>query len=355
VKLDAFETRAKDDKIILLKNFPYGTTIEDLRGLLSPYGQITRLLMPPAGTIAVAEYKSSLSAKTAFGGLAYRRFKESVLYLEKGPKGLFGDVPAPESTEVPSKEIGKSKVSATDLKAGSDVIEAPEVTTLFVRNLNFTTTKERLTQTFAPISEFLSAVVKTKIDPKKPGQTLSMGYGFVEFRTPAAAQSALAAMNGYVLDGHKLQLKPSEKGKNSETTGKVKAGAGKTKIIIKNLPFEATKRDVQGLFGQYGTLRTVRVPKKFGGRTRGFAFADFTTSREAQNAMESLKDTHLLGRRLVLQFASQDAKNAEEEIEIMNKKVAKQTKAIAKAKLQTDSKRRIEINENGDADGEAYA
>jgi len=84
----------------------------------------------------------------------------------------------------------------------------------------------------------------------------------------------------------------------------------------------------------------VRVPKKFGGATRGFGFADFVTAREAQGAMDALRDTHLLGRRLVLEFAEGDAEGAEEEIERMQRKVAEQSGVIEVARLREGRRRR---------------
>lgn len=337
--------------------------------------------MPPAGTIAIAEFTSAPAARVAFAGLAYRRFKESVLFLEKAPKGLFTynfdlakvvpnaeQLSAVAALSQPSKD---AKPSATDLLTQGSTADTA---TLFVRNLNFSTTSALLTEAFRPIDGFMSARVKTKTDPKKPRQTLSMGFGFIEFRNKAAAEAARSAMDGFVLEGHKLLIKASHKGVDAveeRKKGGMKKEQGKrTKIIIKNLPFEATKKDVRALFGyaaspavliirnscfarlmipcsHYGTLRTVRVPKKFSGTARGFAFAEFVTAREAENAMDSLRDTHLLGRRLVLEYAAQDAANAEEEIESMNQKVSRQINMVALAKLKANSKRKVELDDSG--------
>ena len=53
-------------------------------------------------------------------------------------------------------------------------------------------------------------------------------------------------------------------------------------------------------------MKNVRLPKKFDGGHRGFAFVEFVTSKEAQNAMRALSQTHLYGRHLVLEWAEQD-------------------------------------------------
>ena len=56
----------------------------------------------------------------------------------------------------------------------------------------------------------------------------------------------------------------------------------------------------------HGHLKSVRLPKKFDHRARGFAFLDFATRREAENAYATLRHTHLLGRHLVLEWAADD-------------------------------------------------
>lgn len=359
IDLEAFNKKDRDDKVILIKNFPYGTKVDELRKILSEFGQLGRVLMPPTGTTAIAEFLSAPAARVAFAGLAYRRFKESVLFLEKAPRGLFTAEFDPAKAQPNAGQLTTTttityakdaKPSARDLLGQEDT--TADTATLFVRNLNFSTTSSLLSDTFSPIDGFMSARVKTKTNPKKPRQVLSMGFGFVEFRSKAQADAARQAMDGFLLEGHKLLIKASHKGldaaaeRKKEDTKRKEAGK-RTKIIIKNLPFEASKKDVRALFGHYGTLRTVRVPKKFSGTTRGFAFAEFITSREAENAMDALKDTHLLGRRLVLEYAAQDAANAEEEIERMNQKVTKQTNMVALHRLKADRKKKIEIAENG--------
>jgi multiple RNA-binding domain-containing protein 1 len=261
---------------------------------------------------------------------------------------------------VPSdRQRGQSadqKLSTSDFLEVGVASEAIDTSTLFVRNLNFSTTSALLTETFKPLDGFMSARVNTKTDPKKPGQVLSMGFGFLEFRSKAQAQAALKSMDGYVLEDHKLLIKASHKGldaaeeRRKEDRAKKVAGR-RTKIIIKNLPFEATKKDVRALFGSYGKLRSVRVPKKFDHSARGFAFADFITAREAENALEALKDTHLLGRRLVLEFAAGDALDAEEEIEKMQKKVGSQVNIVALQKLTGGGRKKFNIEgDNVDED-----
>ncbi|KHJ36365.1 putative pre-rrna processing protein [Erysiphe necator] len=356
VDLNSFKKHERGDKAILVKNLPFGTTSEDLRKMFEEFGKVTRVLVPPSGIIAIVEFALPGHAKAAFANLCYRRIKDLVLFLEKAPKDLFINVEEEKKVVLPEKTICLPKedqkiVSISDLLEQENSPDYAQSSTLFVRNLNFSTTNERLVEIFKPLTGFISARVSTKKDPKKPGQILSMGFGFLEFKSKDEALAALKAMDGYNLDGHNLVVKMSRKSldpaeERRKEDNMKKHSANKTKIIIKNLPFEATKKDVRILFSAFGKLRSVRLPKKFNHSTRGFAFADFVNSREAENALEALKNTHLLGRRLVLEFASAESLDAEEEIEKMQKKVSSQVNKVALQKLTGGGRKKLDLENN---------
>jgi multiple RNA-binding domain-containing protein 1 len=354
VNLDSFKQRERGNTAILVKNFSYGVKAEELRKLFEPYGQITRLLMPPSGTIAIIQFALPDETQRAFKALAYRKLGDSILFLEKAPKDLFEDAQPTAAQSAETSKVITQGFSTSDTFNTEDPEAAAATSTLFVRNLNFTTTNSGLAAVFEPLEGFLSAKVKTKPDPKRPGERLSMGFGFVEFRTRAQAQAALAAMNGYKLDQHELVIKASHKAADAAEERRQedkanKIAARRTKIIIKNLPFQATKKDIQSLFGSYGKLRSVRVPQKFDRSSRGFAFADFVSAREAENAMDALRNTHLLGRRLVLEFASADAIDPEKEIEKIENKVDAQVNRVKLKQLTGSGRKQFRVDA-GDED-----
>ncbi|KAK6338942.1 Multiple RNA-binding domain-containing protein 1 [Orbilia brochopaga] len=341
VNLASFAKKKRGDKVVLIKNFAYGTSIEELRALCNEFGETKRVLMPPAGTIAIVEFLDDPSGRAAFTRLYGRKFKESILKIEKAPEDIFtAPIDPTKKPGVATTATGNvAKPSVKDLisaNAADDDFVPGETASLFVKNLSFNTTSDKLKDLFSPMEGFLAARVKTKPDPKNPGKTLSMGYGFVEFRTKTFADAASAAMNGHFLDGHKLEIRGSHRGEDAASERK-KADARKnapgTKIIIKNLAFEVSEKQIRSLFGQYGKLRSVRVPRKFNRTSRGFGFAQFVSTREAENAMEALRHTHLHGRPLVLEWAKEDAKDAEEEIQRLQQKVGKQVDSVRFAKL----------------------
>ena len=232
VDLDSFKRKEFSDTAILVKNFPYGTTAAELRSAFEAFGTVTKMLMPPSGTIAIVEMEQPTQARSAFGSLAYRRFRDSLLFLEKAPKEVFNGQGNFTIDKAPVKE---SRLSTSELLEQPGETGPVHLTaTLFVKNLNFSTTSEELGNLFKPLNGFLSARVKTKTDPKKPGEFLSMGFGFVEFDSTTHAQDALTALNGYKLAGHDLLIKESNRllDAASERRDSKKAGI-RTKIIIR--------------------------------------------------------------------------------------------------------------------------
>lgn len=84
---------------------------------------------------------------------------------------------------------------------------------------------------------------------------------------------------------------------------------------------------------------------------RGFAFAEFESPREAENCIKSLRDTHLLGRKLVLDYAEAEAVDAEEEIAKMQKKIGGQVNKVALQKLTAgkgSARQKFEIGEDNE-------
>jgi multiple RNA-binding domain-containing protein 1 len=262
--LSSFSSRARSDTTILVKNIPYGTTAEQIREMFEQHGKLSRVLVPPAGTMALVDFVHPDEASAAFRATVYRRLGNSIIYLEKGPLGMFEDNSA-DNVQPTTSTAFKPVVIAEQQQTGEDDGNAaPPLaagSTLFVKNLSFATTSERLAQGFRHLPSFAFARVQTKPDPRRVGANtgtsvdaprLSLGYGFIGFKTVDAAKKAMKSIQGYVLDGHSLHVNFAGRGTEDDESDKdKKAALGKartTKMIVKNVPFEATKKDIRELF-----------------------------------------------------------------------------------------------------------
>lgn len=296
---------------ILVKNLPFDTSLEDLTKLFHGIGGDVplQILLPPSKTAALVQYGHANDARRAFRRLAYKKFKHIPLYLEWAPQSE----ETKEQSGATTGHVVKDTVDK-DLKANDSTNEAADETisqSIYIKNLNFQTNEEQLKGAFLKAG-FQPRCVKIpmKAAPLKKsgatGEPLSMGYGFVEFGTEEEALNAMKSLQGKLVDGHALSIKLSTKNLSSKANAPAgtSTSSKNTKIMVRNVPFEATRSELLKLFGAFGQLKKVRLPKKIDGTHRGFAFCEFLTNKEAKNAMSTLSGTHLYGRHLVLEWAS---------------------------------------------------
>ena len=319
---------------MLVKNLPHDTNTEDLMKTFLTSGKTpARILLPPSRTIAVVEYSIANDAKVAFRRLAYKRFKSVPLYLEWVPLAAKSDaVGALENKDngaTAVKTLEKAQVEEEE----EEVVEDGPTATLYVKNLNFATTEEMLRQFFSQHAKDVRAIripkkvaavkrvrsntnTNSNAEPMIESKSVSMGYGFVEFGSHASVRKVLQTLQGSMLEGHALELKPSKQGQAAASNHKGRAdmlsssvGVGKknpTKLMVRNVPFQANRSELLKLFGSFGQLKKVRLPKKFDGSHRGFAFVEYLSAKEAAAAVKTLSRTHLYGRHLVLEWAATD-------------------------------------------------
>lgn len=341
VSLDSFSQAAaeRSKTVILAKNLPAGTLAAELQETFGRFGSLGRVLLPEGGVTAIVEFLEPLEARKAFRHLAYSKFHHVPLYLEWAPVGVFSSS-APQKKEpqdplvepvendraepetVPDGETSEGEKptegGADDSSAKMEEEELEEEEeeslpgcTLFIKNLNFNTTEETLKGVFSKVGVVKSCSISKK--KNKAGAMLSLGFGFVEYRKPEQAQRALKQLQGHVVDNHKLEVRISERAtKPALTSARKKQVPRKqttSKILVRNIPFQADSREIRELFSTFGELKTVRLPKKMTGTGthRGFGFVDFLTKQDAKRAFNALcHSTHLYGRRLVLEWADSE-------------------------------------------------
>ncbi|XP_054730684.1 probable RNA-binding protein 19 [Anastrepha obliqua] len=337
VRLSAFDSpkEKRSKTIILAKNLPADTTVADLTPIFAKFGPIGRIVLPPSGVTALIEYCDPSEAKQAFKKLAYSKFKNVPLYLEWAPEQSFtttlnGETIIQKQEEESKTEPEKDQKTIQEIdnvkNEGDDneddlTNEAPEPnTTLFLRNLNFKTIPETIKDHFKHLGAIHTIEVAKRKDPKNPRSLVSMGYGFIQFKLAEAAEKALKKMQFTKIDGNEVELKRSDRilktPSNISRKPVVTTNQTGSKIIVRNIPFQAKEKEVREIFKAFGELRSVRLPKKMtpgADSHRGFGFVDFITKSDAKKAFDALsQSTHLYGRRLVLEWASVNGEDVEE-------------------------------------------
>ncbi|XP_074570750.1 multiple RNA-binding domain-containing protein 1 [Curcuma longa] len=303
------ENSKRSNHVILVKNLPYTSNEGDLAGMFGKYGSLDKVVLPPTRVLALVVFLEVGEARAAFKGLAYKRYKDVPLYLEWAPSDILSSSPK-SNNEEQNNIVGEEKLNKILIRQAVEGIAEEEIDpdkiesrSLFVKNLNFKTTDESLRNHFSDKMKngtLQSVKVKKHV---KGGKNVSMGFGFIEFDSVETATNVCNDLQGTVLDGHALILQLCHSKKAGEAPKNDEKNKSSTTLMVKNVAFEATAKDLKQLFSPFGQIKSLRLPVKFDGHHKGYAFVEYITKQEAQNAMENLSSTHLYGRHLVLERA----------------------------------------------------
>jgi polyadenylate-binding protein len=177
---------------------------------------------------------------------------------------------------------------------------------IFIKNLDEQIDNKALHDTFAAFGNVLSCKVATD------EQGRSKGYGFVHYETAEAADSAIKAVNGMLLNdkkvyvGHHISRKERQS-KLDEMKSQF------TNLYIKNLDLSVTQEEFEEMFQQYGEVTSAVVQIDETGNSKGFGFVNYESHEEAQRAIDGLHDTEVKGKKL---FVSRAQKKSEREEEL---------------------------------------
>ncbi|KAL5105107.1 putative RNA-binding protein 19 [Taenia crassiceps] len=326
-----------------------------------------RIVVPPLGITAIVEYAMPQIARLAYKALAYEPYNDNILYVQWAPEGIFSPPPPPltpesrledgeaghgkeelqRKSDEPSREDAKAKfVDLIDV----DVVEEPDDVDVDVvekeedsSHLRDSDTRgggredadgvktveeggikalKRQKHNRAETEDAVDTVHQDKISYRKKRKTMMQGgveavdakvdadidgisssskkleqtenEEFSLIRKPAAvAVSAALSVGKLPLKSQKKALKQKKEEKEHGRT-----------ILVRNVAFQASQSEVVALFKPIGGLVKVRMPQKPSGGHRGFAFVEFATHDQAKSALETFGvDTHLMGRRLNIEYA----------------------------------------------------
>ncbi|KAL4559558.1 hypothetical protein LXL04_031700 [Taraxacum kok-saghyz] len=150
---------------------------------------------------------------------------------------------------------------------------------IFIKNLDKSIDNKALHDTFSTFGNILSC----KIAVDNTGQ--SKGYGFVQFDTEEAAQTAIDKLNGMLINdkqvyvGHFLRKQERD------------SSLSRTKfnnVYVKNLSETTTDEDLKQTFGEYGIITSAVVMRDGDGKSKCFGFVNFENADDAANAVEVL-------------------------------------------------------------------
>lgn len=176
---------------------------------------------------------------------------------------------------------------------------------IFIKNLDENIDNKALHDTFAAFGNVLSCKVATDENGR------SRGYGFVHYETGEAADAAIKAVNGMLLNDKKVFVGPHINRK--ERLSKFEEMKAQfTNIYVKNVDPETTQAEFDELFKPFGEIVSCALSMNDDGKNKGFGFVNYQDHEAAKQAVEALNDTDFKGRKLYVGRAQKRTERDEE-------------------------------------------
>lgn len=201
---------------------------------------------------------------------------------------------------------------------------------VFVGNLPFSAEWQELKDHFSQCGTVVDTKVLT-MDGKGGGRTKgrSRGKGLVVFSSAAEAQTAIASLNGSMMDDRQIEVDVWTRGQGTGGKGGAGKGAGwawsppagkasgkgtfansapdSHMVYVGNLPFQAEWQELKDHFAQCGTVVDTKVHTTDGkgggrtkGRSRGTGTVTFSSAAEATQAVKMLNGSVMMDREIVV-------------------------------------------------------
>jgi nucleolar protein 4 len=240
-----------------------------------------------------------------------------VIIAKENKKRQHAETPA-STSDNQERAIKKRKVYPKEAPVADN-----KNATLFVRNLSFKTTQEKLEAFFSAVSPVKHTVIVTNSETN-----VSLGYGFVSFATAEDAALAKSELSMSPLDDRLVRIDFAEKRARKDEAGAEKKQATKqarldaakeahqAELILRNLSFKVRDpSQLRQVFEKFGAIKDIRIPRGPGAKMRGFGFVVFKKREHAAKAIEELNGVDLEGRPIAVDWSVKKEETADENLE----------------------------------------
>ena len=181
---------------------------------------------------------------------------------------------------------------------------------IYIKDLHPSIQSQDLYDNFSQFGTILSCKVETELDGR------SKGFGYVHFESPEAAKKAIEGIDGIEIEGKVLHVFEFQSKK--QRLGNTQNVPKYTNIFIKNLSNQATEKDLENKFSEYGKITSLYLKKDNNNLSKGFGFINFSSFEEAKKAVENAHETDFLGQRIYVAKAQKKLKYQESNLYIKN-------------------------------------
>lgn len=180
-----------------------------------------------------------------------------------------------------------SESLVTQIKAKHGGKEPEQYRKLFVGNINYTTSEDRLKDYFGKFGDVINAFIMTDHKTKEP-----RGFGYITF-TKSSCVDGVQRTRPHSLDDRVLTTgRANPKDKKDKPESSMKA----TKLFVGCRSFaNVTEEELTSLFSQFGKVKGCNIPKA-GGKNRNYGFIEFVDSDSVDKACLFESEIELKGK-----------------------------------------------------------
>ncbi|XP_059472345.1 protein alan shepard isoform X4 [Neocloeon triangulifer] len=184
---------------------------------------------------------------------------------------------------------------STSVSTGGTGSEQLSKTNLYIRGLNQNTTDKDLV---AMCSQY-GTITSTKAILDK-NTNKCKGYGFVDFESPVAAETAVKA-----LQAKGVQAQMAKVGISLVHRRQSQQEQDPTNLYIANLPLNYKENDLDALLTKYGQVISTRILRDTSGQSKGVGFARMESKEKCEQIIQMFNSQQLQGSKepLLVKFA----------------------------------------------------
>ncbi|XP_057193050.1 polyadenylate-binding protein 1-like isoform X1 [Triplophysa rosa] len=145
----------------------------------------------------------------------------------------------------------------------------------------------------------------------------SKGYGFVHFATFEAAEKAIKALDGMLLDDQLVSIGHFKTFEERHVEPKVMAQDNErhypgVSLYVCNLPYSFSEQQLYRAFSPFGSIISAKLMME-AGRSRGFGFVSFSTLEDVTTAASVMNGRMVAGRALRVSLSHHNERKTQSE------------------------------------------
>ncbi|CAL5070851.1 unnamed protein product [Urochloa decumbens] len=285
---DGGKLKERDDTNLFVGNLPPSLASHKLIELFLPFGRIVRSrVMDDCFTglskgYGFVKYSDPRCAAEAIKCMNGRMVEGKMLEVRVANVSSSGS--SPSILAVPKTDHQPTK----DMDLGS----------LYVSNLPLLMDTDKLLDLFVPYGQVTSAKVAMDYTAG-----ISKGYGFVKFSDPHDAEHAVMQLNGCLVEGRKIEVRPSWPRVESHAANRTLGEVDMSNLYVCNIPSSMNTAKLVELFLPFGKITHARVLGPANNSSKRYGFVKFADSHCAAEAVASMNGALIEGETILVRVA----------------------------------------------------